>query len=94
MTTCFTGFNTTRYLNSARIEQQFFSKRSFTRIRVRDDGKATTSEYFCACCAEGSGFDSNFAMPNLSVVAIISGREASELLFRPYIAPLARRKGA
>ncbi len=89
MTTCFTSFNATSNLNGTRIEQQFFSERSFTRIWVRDDGKAAASKYFCAWRAGGGGFDGNFAPVNLSLVAIISGCEASELLFRPYVAPLA-----
>jgi hypothetical protein len=94
MTTCFASFNAASDLNGARIEQQFFSKRSFTRIWVRDDGKAAASKYFCAWCAEGGGFDGNFAPFNLSLVAIISGCEASELLFRPYVAPLSLEVGS
>ena len=91
MTTCFASFNATSNLDGARIEQQFFSKRSFTRIWMGDDGKAAASKYFCAWCAGGGGFDGNFAPLNLSLVAIISGCEALELLFRPYIAPLTWR---
>ena len=60
MTTCFASFNASSNLDGARIEQQFFSKRSFTRIWMGDDGKAAASKYFCAWRAGDGSFDGNF----------------------------------
>ncbi len=74
MSTGFACFNATRNLNCASVQQQFFSQGRFTRIWVRDDGKAATSKYFCGWCAGGGGIDGKSALVNLSTDAIISVR--------------------
>ena len=57
-----TRFNATRNLNGSCIEQQFFGKRSLASIWVRDDGEATTSQYFCTWGAGDNSFDGDSAL--------------------------------